>query len=285
MRKAMRIQGWLALILVMLGLADPATAAEFDPFGLESTKLSREGLYTGAGAPDIGLTRDCNDNGDCWDVIRNGRGHTLERFGRDDSVAQLARARYKDRAFLLVDRAYDCGDDRCEEVVLYDQGGREVEVNKKFRKRFQDGGLDLFDLDEPLLLDLTVTKPGGLLALTSKGLVYMDREGKVQNRVQAPVRLTHGRIQNDLGGRQAAIGVGANNAVWLSNGKQWDAGGLRLAEHGDRKGVLSVQPEGDGSTVGAVYRYVNPYNKGLFLVRARPGEESPQSGPVLLSTV
>ena len=271
----------LALALTLL--AGPA-AAEFTPFPVKATELPWETYFNQNGAPDVWMDRECNDNGDCWDVIRDGEGDSLERFGSDDTVSKLARARYGDRAYLLVEHSYDCGDDTCTDLLLFDHTGDETEVNPRFREHFHEGPLDVADLDQPSLLDLNVTEAGGLLALTSEGLIRMDRKGAITGRAEAPVALTHGRIQNDLAGRQAAIGVAEDNAVWLSNGRDWSTGGLRLAEHGDRNGVLAVHPEPDGTAVGAVYRYVNPYNKGLYLVRSGPGMEQPQHGPVVLSS-
>lgn len=287
--------GWRALLVGLVGLlaGEPAWAeAEFAPFGAAPAETDRERAFTAQGAPALNLGQECDDDGDCWPVIRTGTGEEVERFAEDDTVYQLARARYAERAFLVI--SYECDGKDCREHLyryrLDADGdfGRD-EVSTDLRRHFRGQTLgSLVDLlpgtnERPALLSMNVRRDGELLLLTEKGLVQADDSGAALAEHPAPVPLTHGRLQNALNGGQGAIAVDENNRVWLSDGERWLGGDLRLPEHGDRSGIFTVYPVAEDRLVAGVYRYANIYNKGLFLLHARLGDESVAHGPVLLS--
>jgi len=268
--------------LALMGVTGMAGAVEFDPFRSQAVDRDRGDYFAEAGAPTLGIDSKCNDEDECWPVIRNGQGEVLREYGTEDVALTLAGARYRDRAYLL---AKLLPEDDSTRVFLIDNTGDATSVDTAFTRHFDQGGpLSLGDSDTPALRDLNVTPEENLLALTAEGLLTITPAGEVTDRRPTPATLTHGRIQNDLDGRQAVIGVDTNNEVWLSNGQQWHRSGVRLAERGDRAGVLAAHPAPDGTTLGVVYRYVNPFHKGLYVMRAGPGLERPQGGPVLLST-
>jgi hypothetical protein len=256
-----------AVTVLVLGCV-PAMAHEFDPFRIQECRTSLEKHFSRRGAPEVSAGLECPKEGDCWPVIRNGKGVVLEAFGSEDTVTELATARYAERAFVLVKHSYECGDDWCTERLLYDDRGEEREM-----------GIGL--PEDPL--SLHVTPKGRVACLDGSGYRVLSPDGGTVSRLKAPVKLTHGRIQNNLAGDLAIIAVSESDSVWLSNGQSWQDTTLRLAEHGDRRGVLSAHPLPGGETVGAVYRYVNVFNKGIHVVRSDYERDRGTSAPVYLA--
>jgi len=252
----------------MLLLAVTAHAQEFAPFQIRECRISLEEHFSRKDIPDVTAEIQCPEEGDCWPVIRNDKGDILEAFSSDDTVTQMARARYADKAFVFVEHSYECGDDWCTEHLLYDNKGnrREIEID------LPDGQLSLH-----------VTSKGKIACLDEGAFRIFGPEGETVSRLTDPEKMTHGRIQNNLAGDLAIIAVSESDAVWLSNGQSWQDTTLRLAEHGDRRGVLAAHPLPDGGTVGAVYRYVNVFNKGIHLVRSDYEGEQGTRAPVYLA--
>ncbi|MFA9462401.1 hypothetical protein [Thiohalorhabdus methylotrophus] len=274
-------------------------AKELAGFPAEFTELPAEAYYDEAEAPSVEVDQTClgeGENRTCYPAVKNGAGEVLRRFGTETTVSGRARARYRDRAFALV--SHDCGDYCDTQYTLYDQGGKVADVAPGFQAHFLRKGnaatrlLDKVLLSEeqanrPVLLDLHISRQGQLLALTSEGLMPIGQDGRRLPgwKPKAPAPLTHGRIENDLDGRLGMIGVDRSGTVWLGHAAEgWSRSGVRLAKHGDRNGVLAAHPLADGTVVGAVYRYVSPSNKGVYLAQAGPGMEPPQNGALYLST-
>lgn len=252
----------------MLVVGVTAHAHEFAPFPIQDCRTSLEEHFSRKGAPDVSVGTECPEEGDCWPVIRNGKGSVLEAFSSEDLVKELATARYTDRSFVLIKHSFECGDDWCTEHLIYDDRGKWREITKDLP-------------DDPL--SLHVTPNGGVACLNSNEFRILSPEGTIVSRLKAPKKLTNGRIQSNLAGDFAIIAVSESDSVWLSNGRQWQNTTLRLAQHGDRRGVLAAHPLPDGETVGAVYRYVNVFNKGIHLIRSDYGGDQGTSAPVYLA--
>ena len=253
------------ILLIGLVLTGSTRAAEFDPFGTDTDVLSVNEYYTNRGAPGVKLKRYCPEDGDCRKRIVNQNGRLLKEFSSEKTVSALGRSRYWDRIYLLVRHSYERGDNSGWEVKLFDQNGDYQNVDQTWKKA---EALDIFP-----------TFKGNLAVLQPDGLHIWTTGGRLIHQVEVSESLTHGRIQANLDGTLATIGVSSNNTVWLGDAESWTKTNLTLTRRGDRRGIFTAYPIPDDGTAGVVYDYENVYRKGLYMVRSEG-----DTGPVFLSS-
>lgn len=258
---------WLVWMILVVGMLIPTSvqAAEYDPFGTDTHVLTKDKHYTERGVPNVVLETHCPENGDCRSRVVNNQGTVLKTFSTESTVQSIARTRYWGKAYLLVKESYECDDSTCQRTIFFNNNGTAKQVRPGW--------------DQIKSLDVFITFKGNLGVLLPDGFHVWTQNGDHILETGAPESLTRGRIQADLNGSIAVIGVSSSNKVWLGDGESWKSTDLTLTKRGDRRGILTAYPISDDGTAGVVYDYENVFRKGLYLVRTKG-----DSGPIFLSS-
>jgi len=223
-----------------------------------------EHYYDQAGIPNISSASKCSGEGDsrrCWPVIVNQRGDVLQRGSGKDILSISATGRYRDQAYGLVlsGQKYAIMDDHGDTERFRSDYREVIEGGRRLVKGFRK---------DREILDTIVDKNGRIIALTSKNIVSVSRDGSVTPLLSSTQRLTHGKLQNNADGAIAAIAVTVTDQILISNLQQWIITDLTLNKHGDQEKIFGVYPDSQQEVYGVVYKYVSPYNKGLYLLNA-----------------
>jgi hypothetical protein len=106
------------------------------------------------------------------------------------------------------------------------------------------------------------------LKTSSKTLKKDDTPLILENFGLVNFKVTETSYETNPKGDISAVAIDSDNLIRVSNGKKWiSINNYSLAEHGDRSNILSVYPDTDTNRVFvAIYKYVNPFNKGLDLI-------------------
>ena len=201
--------------------------------------LSRLDLDTRIGPNQSLVNRLIGDN----DTI-------VRELQTNDRFRTLAAGQYVDGSYILLKRSTKNGP---SEVYIYDQNGNS--------RTYANDVLDW----SPRLATI-ITRQQELVCITPQGLLITDRNGRLLRTVRAPAPLHYGILRNHPDGTLSALAIDARGSLHASNMHKWIAVGMTLAVHGDRAGVLAAYPGQCGHLYGAVYKYVNEYNKGLCLI-------------------
>jgi len=233
-------------------------------------KKTAEAYYDSIGVPDIKTQSSCPPLLLCNHKVVNHKGETIKSFTSEDSSLTIStKARYSSAAYAVVEHQYVIGRDlkgnkifSTETFLLDDEGKNYPAYNYHFAKR----NIKLASIfTEPVI---TIMPDGGIVEATSEGIVI---NGDLTLPGEIPFE--HVEINNNLSGDIAVIAVGKNDFIWISDMKKWKVTPIRLSRRGDRKGVLSVYPLGNGNVALAVYKYVNSFNKGIVFAAGAISDE------------
>lgn len=220
--------------------------------------------YNQIGIPNVYRTSKCSGEGEsrhCWPVILNQKGDVLVSGSEKEVLLVEAKARYKDHAYGLVYRK--------QQYVIMNERGDSENFKSGYRQEIE-GSRSLFTgfRKDQEILDSIVDKDGRVIVLTSENIVSVSNDGTITLILASTQRLTHGKLQNNDDGAVAAIAVGVTDQILISNLQQWIVTNLTLSKHGNRQNILGVYPDSQQDVYGVVYKYVSPYNKGLYLLKA-----------------
>jgi len=212
-------------------------------------KVSKERYFDDIGVPNVKLEtrriKKCKKN--CsYPVIVDQSGKILKKYGTDSSISVKVSGRYQSIAFLQYSRTFPAGD------------------KTKTKLHFIDSQGQFHSARSSQLALASLIGPKGYLYTVKKNGIY--KEGEQILSIKGSI--THAVIANNPQGDIAVVAISKTGKVLVSNTKKWLFSGFSLAEHGDRKDVLSVYPENKDLAYISVYKYVNSFNKGLMAAQA-----------------
>jgi hypothetical protein len=205
------------------------------------------------GIPAVKLKTYCSKNRKiCWSVAVDQSGKKIKKFNSNDSVIGRAWGRYDEVAYLLVSRIYTCGKRTCSEELLISSKRNVTTISTL---PWQGN-----------TLATRVGKKGELYAVTRDAFISR-RSGKRSESLVWPEPMVSARIGFNIDGIISAIMVAESGQLYWSDGKQLKRLNVQLAAHADRMGVSAIYPWNRNTHYIALYRYINEYNKGLYVFR------------------
>ncbi len=204
------------------------------------------------GIPRLYLVSKSSENNKIhWTEVIDRNNRVLKKFSDNYSVSSLGEGRYDGQAMLLVTSVLKECKKNCRQNYLFRS---DFKISKT--QSITEGGM----------FDSLVLKDGNFMSLTHYGLQIQDiRSGRIKT-IPAPVEITDGIIGSNIDGQWMATAVTDQGEVLLADETGWSFLNLILAAHGDRNGILSIYPQSQDKALIAIYRYINEYNKGLYLV-------------------
>lgn len=204
------------------------------------------------GVPEIRLIRRSRDYGKIhWVEILDRNNRTLKVFNDNYSVSLLGGGRYKDQAMLLV-------------------SALRLECEKNCIKNYLFGSNIINPYVDTSIMGSVfatlVLKNSNFMSMNKNGLLVHDVKSGSVKTIHSSIELTAGAIGSNIEGHWQAIAVGKNGEIMVADENGWNMLNLNLSEHGDRQGVLSIYPQEQGKALIAIYRFINEYNKGLYLL-------------------
>ncbi len=236
-----------------------AAKGEYAHVPLLEGQQSIEAHFNRLGLPDIDLSLVRCDNGKpCYWELRNHQGRLLKRYPYEEkhTVSVRASARYRERAYLLIEHGYACADDRsgCHQRLLFDDRGRIRSVSATANSQIGRA------------LAARILADGSFLLVEADELRVIDRWGKRMRGRSLEVPVEAVVIGHNPDGELAFVAYDAGGGLWLGGIDAWRPMPLALAAHGDREDILGVYPYSADAQAAVVYRYVNEYHKGLYLL-------------------
>jgi len=202
--------------------------------------------------PKVSLENKCDNNGEnCWSIIKNHEGKLLKSFSRKDSVRKIATSRFSRIGYLAIHRSYPCGSNSCSQSMLMDSNGKSQEIQPHV-------------VDNTLTTYISLNKD--LLTISEKTVVLQHPSGNVIKQKETPEPMMDAFVGSNLKGDYTAIAIATSGRLYIGDGFEWTLLSIRLASRGDRKGIASIFPRTTDDGVIAIYRYINEYNKGLYLL-------------------
>lgn len=252
----------LLITLSVLFSFSLAVETEFDEYfisELNSGGMSKESYFDSLDLPNLYVGTECYKNCKtdcCYSVLKNENGKKLKSFSVGDSVATIARSRYKNKSYLYYSHSHGSGKNRTTDYYLKDNRLKSYEIPYGVNGAF----------------DSAISKDADLLQIAYDGL-YINGRLSLDS-----MNLESGVIENDFNGN---IAVGAiekeSRQVYVSNLNKWVNSTIQLASHSDKEGVLTVYPD-DKYVYLAAYNLVNIYNKGLMGAKVNIDDSSIKAG-------
>lgn len=232
------------------------TITEYSYVPAVSGKQGYQHYLDELGAPKIRLVSgSSDDNKSHWTEVVDENNRVIQRFSDKYRVSILGETRYQDKAMLLVKtRLKKCKkttSKKCRKNYLF---GSNVKT-PKLAERTQNGSFDSAILEN-----------SNLMYLGPNGLLIQNVQDGTSKTIPTPFEITDGTIGTDIYGNWLAVAVSDDGEVLVADENGWDVPDLALSAHGDRRGVLSIYPQERGIALIVVYRYINEYNKGLYLL-------------------
>ncbi len=240
---------------VSLLLSVPALGAEFSFVELRKGRLHVDDFFDKLGIPDINDYIDCPRRIDeCWKYIVNHRGQVIDGpyYLKTNRVTILGKARYRDKALALVKRVYSAGREYYSELYLLYHNG----YKRSFEVSLPEGVVEV----KPL--------PRGSVLMVTKTHLHEISPLRILFSIPLPMEVEYAYIGNDPFGKVSVIAVGRNDVLFISYNRKATRFLIdpnALTTRGDREGILSIYPDSRDVSYAAVYRYANPYNKGIVL--------------------
>ena len=202
---------------------------------------------------DLVYRNSRDDNTTRWYEVVDHSGRVLKRFGDNYQLSRLAEGRYRDRALLLVGAQRMNCKESCNSYHLFGSDNKAPDLS----------GMSTGDGLDTLMLE-----DGALLSIGHVGLQFIQNvTGQTRAKLMpAPLDISDAALGSNIDGDWMAIAVSDQGMIMLADRSGWDVLDVNLAAHGDRSGVLAVYPKGNGRALIALYRYINEYNKGLYLL-------------------
>ena len=229
--------------------------AEFSFVEPKKGKFYVDDYFNRLGLPDIRTDMECPREADyCLIYFVNHRGRIIAGpyNTKTESVDILGKASYRGKAIAFVERTYKVGDRSYTQIFLLYHDG----TKRFFKAGLPEGYVEV----KPL--------PNGNVFVVAKTHIYELSPGGVVFSMPLPREVEYAYIGNNPYGAVSAVAVGGNDLLFISYDRKATKFVLdtnALTTRGDRLGVLSIYPETKYLSYSAVYRYVNPYNKGIVL--------------------
>jgi len=206
---------------------------------------SKNSYYNMINLPDVYLVKrykkNCKNNCTYY-VISNSKGKTLKTFSSSDSLHTIAHNRYTNKAYLYYSYSYGSGKNRKTSFHLIDNSNKSYNIPRRASKSLT-----------------AITQDANFISVNNSG-VY-----KNGTRIQGSKEFESIKITNNPNGAIAIAGVEKDTrTVYVSNTSTWINSGIKLAEHSDQKGILSVYPKDNKDVYVVAYNLINIYHKGLM---------------------
>lgn len=243
------------IVILFISLVSMFWSAEFSFVEPVQGKMYVDDYFNTLGMPDLEYGEICGGQPEkCSYYIKNQDGIYLEEYHEDENnkLSFYGKARYRENAYLFVKRSYRVGDLSDKEYYLIDQYGDKLYFNVSLPWK----KLAVFPL---------INK--NILVVTKESVIEYSPEGEVL-KIPLPRSVEFVYIGNSPDGFVSMIAVGDNDIVFMNyrgEKTQFIVDSNVLSTYGDRMGILSIYPENESISYSAVYRYMNPYNKGLVL--------------------
>jgi len=271
----------LFVYILLLLFAQAIYSDEYSATDVKSGLKTTSVFFNQTGVPDLVIKRQCQQkkkNAKCWQLIVNSAGKEFH-YAIGHSISQISKGRYRDKVYLLITERWQKGKKSVSSTYLIDDKFKKTSFNKSYKNVLSKGFWGKKRSFKMQTIDSKVTRNGNLLVLYRDGLLEINRAGKVIKKVETPEELESGKIGSNPQGEFSAIAVASeSNLVYLSNYHKWVQTDLELSEHGDRQGVVSIYPAGDDMAYGAAYKYVNAYNKGIYVIKTDFKQERVEQG-------
>ena len=228
-------------------------SAEFSFVQPIEGKMYVDDYFNSLGMPDIEYGEICvGEPEECWYYIKNQDGLEIDQRynGKQDTLTFLGKARYRENAYLFVKRSYRIGNLSDTEYFLIDQYGDKLYFNVSLPWK----KLAVFPL---------INK--NILVITEEAVIEFSPEGEVL-RIPLPRPVEFVYVGNSPDGLVSMVAAGDNDLVFMNyrgEQTQFIVDPNVLSTYGDRMGILSIYPDSETVSYSAIYRYMNPYNKGL----------------------
>lgn len=252
MGKGKRITFCLITFLVLAGKVFGGEYAFVKP--LEG-KRDVDDFFDEIGLPDVRLKEYCS-NDSCWYYIVNHKG---KRVGPGynaeyNTLIDKGRSRFKGKALLLIKRFYKVGREYRQDLFLIDHRGKRILFNTSLPE-------DVIYIKPLINNNILVITKTALYEISPKGVVF---------KASLPAKVEYAYGGNNPEGVVSVVAVSGNDLLFISYRRDktvYVTDKSALATHGDRTGILSIYPESSDLSYSAIYRYVNPYNKGLMFYK------------------
>jgi len=95
---------------------------------IKNERASKSSYFNRLGMPNVYVSSQCPNKGDCWPVIRNQDGRVLRSYSSSDSLGTISSGRYKNVAYLYYSYTYGSKKDRHTKYYLIDQNSKEYNI-------------------------------------------------------------------------------------------------------------------------------------------------------------
>lgn len=194
----------------------------------------------------------------------------IKRFQKDNSLKITGTLNEETLQKLGINSLISLQDNNRKQPEIYENGEYSLVP-------VLEGGvmssIESFSCSDPkgYLPNFIKTKEGNTVELNPEGIIITREDGTVIKAIPVPdlaIALTHGILRRNDNGNIAVIAIAKSNVIWLSNLETWIPSNLQLTDHGDKIDILSAYPESENVVYGVVRKYVNVYNKGLYVIKA-----------------
>jgi len=225
---------------------------EFSYTPLLEGQLNYQTYLNSLGIAQIRSVRQSSDdNQRHWVDILDHNNKRLKRFSDNYSVNVRGQGRYKNAAMLFVTSTRkECKKD-CTRHYLFGSNVRQPKLRSSLMGS---------------TFSTLVLKNTDFLSINEDGLLIQNVKNGAVQHIKAPIKLTDGTIGNNIDGNWQAVAVGENGEVMVANMNGWRDLKLNISAHGDRSGILSIYPQTKNKALVAIYRFINEYNKGLYVL-------------------
>ena len=203
--------------------------------------FSAQKYFNQLGLDQVSLKTECNKDKCIKNIVSRKKVLFSNVEANQKSVSVVASGRYNRAAYMLIKES---GKKTFHYIIK--NNGRKTRYKYKI----------------PDALYQLVNNHGKLVSVTADG-IYID------NKLVLPSahKLIRAKIKNAPSGELSVTAITEANEVMVSNLKLWLSTQIFLAEHGDIDQVVASYANNDNIHYGAVYNYVNNYNKGLRIFK------------------
>ena len=243
---------------------NPSSTNEYAFAPVAEGKASHDHYLDQQGINRLRLESRSDDSGNSWQVIVDNHGKLHKRFSSSLSVRFYAEGRYAKESLLLVGTTRQNCKKNCSDYYRYSTQSKTIKLN---RMTIPSAPLAITrKMAMSDTFDSLVFENGEAVALTHSGLIFQDHQGNPASVMNGPVEFVSGTIGNNIEGQWIATGISDDGGIYLFDSGSWSELNLRLAAHGDRQGIISVNPINQEKALVGLYRYINEYNKGLYIL-------------------
>jgi len=236
----------LILYITLLFLSSKVLASEFLFQEPKLGGMTNKQYLDSKQAPNIHIKSNCSGSPItiCTYFATNDAGSVIRSFS--SGMSAKTTARYKDKAYAVIQSSM-CSMMGCDSYQVLDSNGR------------------ISSYTQNNMIASSVGNDGNLHVMTQEHYLVRNPKGIIQN-IETPEFIEDGVFGTNLDGHMAAVAIAESGALYLYDNKALINMDVRLSAHGDRDQIIAILPENNNIYI-AIYRYINAYNKGLYVLR------------------